>query len=151
MSNPLYQMFATDKAVEKEGILINYGDVRFRIARAGGGNQKFQSVFKELSKPYRRQIDQDQLSDEVSEKIMAEVYARTVILGWDSKDGVEADGTDKWKPTIPSKDGSEQLEFNVKNVMRVLIDLPELFTDIKVMAQKASNFRKEEVAEDAGN
>lgn len=155
--NSLYAMFKTDKEVETKGILINYGDVRFRVARAGGANQKFKNTFQELSKPYRRQIDNETLDDETAERIGREVYARAVILSWETRKRDEngdlvKDDTGKvvWEPVFVTDKG-ERLEFNVKNVMRVLEELPDLFTDIKVMAQNHANYRRSEEAEDAGN
>lgn len=154
--NPIYGMFKTDRNVEREGILVNYGGVRFRVARAGGANAKFKNVFQELSKPYRRQIDTETLDDETAERIGREVYARTVILGWETRktdengDPVKVDGKEVWEPVFVTDKG-ERLDFTTANVMKVLEDLPELFTDIKVMAQNHANFRRSEVEADKGN
>lgn len=157
MSNNLYSMFRTDKAVESEGILVNYGDVRFRIARAGGGNQKFKKVFQQKAKPFRRQIDNELMSEEASDRLMAEVYAETVVLKWESLKKDEHDeavrdehGNEVWEPVFVTEDGT-RLDFNEKNVVKVLLDLPELFADIKDMAAKASNYRKALSEADAGN
>lgn len=156
MSKALFAQFETDKNIETGGILINYGAVRFRIARAGGSNRKYGKVFKEESKPFKRQIDNDQISDENSDRLVATCYAKAVILGWESNDGTE--DAPNWVPTftIPAdkKAGraeDEVLDFNVTNVVRVLLLLPELFADLREQATLASNFRKEDDEADAKN
>ena len=45
----LYKMFEVDNVQEQGGVLLNYGDVRFLIARAGGGNKDFAKVFIQRS------------------------------------------------------------------------------------------------------
>lgn len=157
MSKSLFSMFGTERDLEANGIVVDYGPVRVRVARAGGSNQAFKKVFAQLSKPYRRQIDNEQLSDEAGERLMAEVYARSVILGWESRKTDDKgeyvddkDGQPIWERVIVMEDGSK-VEVTPENVQAVLLALPELFADIKVMAQKASNYQRAELEADAGN
>lgn len=140
----LYSAFATDRDVEKSGIFIQYGTVerdgkevpvQIKIARAGGGNARFDKVFEVKTKPYKRMIQTDTLPDSLNKQIMREVYAECVILGWENVQ--DADG--------------EFIEFNQKNVIQVMTDLPDLFTDIQVQANKAALFRKMIVEEDVKN
>lgn len=132
----LYKTYKTTDTMEKDGIDLQYGpDCRIRIARAGGSNQRFGKLLGDKLKPYRRQIDNGTMDDAVAAKIMAEVYAETVILGWT---GVE------------DSDGNK-LDFNRETCTNLLIDLPELFRDIQEQAQKVSNFRAEEREEDTKN
>lgn len=153
----LYKMFASDEAMEKEGVLLNFGDVRFLIARAGGANRKFAEVFKDKAKPFRYAIDHGQMSEEDSNRLMAEVYAETVVLGWESvvrdEDGrvvKTAAGQPKVQKKIEGKDG-KLVPFTTESCIDLLCDLPDLFRDIQKMAGEAANFRKDEEAEDAGN
>jgi hypothetical protein len=150
-------MFASDEAAEKQGIVLNYGGVKFLIARAGGGNKRFAEVFKEKAKPFRYAIDHGQMSEEDSNRLMAEVYAETVVLGWetvvkgeDGKTVLDAKKQPKTVKKVEGKDG-KMLDFTVENCTQLLVDLPELFRDIQGMAAKAENFRKEEEAADVGN
>jgi len=142
----IYKTFATDKALESKGFMVEYDDIRFLVARAGGANSKFRKVFQAKAKPHRFKIDNDMLSEELAQKMMAEAYAEAVILRVDSKD---KDG--KWVVNmIPQKDGS-LTEATHEAVTQVLIDLPLLFTDVQSMANNVSNFRKVEEEEDAKN
>ncbi len=154
----LYKLFASDEATEKEGVLLTFGDVRLLIARAGGANRKFAEVFRDKAKPFRYAIDHGQINEEDSARLMAEVYAETVVIGWESvvrdKDTdevtLDAKGKPKLQKKIKDKDG-KLIAFSVENCTRMLIDLPELFREIQMMAQRSENFRKSEEAEDLGN
>jgi hypothetical protein len=145
----LYQTFSTDENLEQSGILLSYGDIRIRIARAGGRNHRFRKLLQTRLKPYRRQMDTDTMAEETSEQILLGVYAETVILGWETR-VVADDGTETWEPWIEGRDG-ERLDFTRDNCIRVLGDLPELFRDIRSMADKATNFKQEEEEEDVKN
>jgi hypothetical protein len=145
----LYKTFATDEAVEKQGISIDYGDERFLIARAGGSNSAFKKCFAAKIKPYRRQIDQGNIDDSVANRLMAEAYAETVILLWESK-AVDEAGVETWVDTISGADG-KPMKFSKASCTALLLDLPELFADLQVMAGQASNFRQDELEEDVKN
>ncbi len=130
----LYKTFESDKDLEKKGITLQYGTttrdgkdvpVTITIARAGGNNVRFDKVFEVKTKPYKRMIQTDSLDPEVGKRIMRETYAETVILGWENVQG---------------KDG-EFLDFTHDNVITVMEDLPDLFGDIQVQANKQALFR----------
>ena len=133
--NP-YQLFATDKQAETEhGIILDYGTFRMRILRAGGSNRKFIETLNRRLKPYRRQIENDTMDSDMAQRIMAEVYADTVIIGWDE---------------VPDAEGSP-LEYCRNNVIKLLTDLPELFRDIQEQAGKAALFRAAEREDEQKN
>ncbi|HEY0820252.1 MAG TPA: hypothetical protein VGD46_15815 [Rhizobacter sp.] len=165
MSRTLFSQFATDKNIEQEGILLNYGDVRFRVARAGGANRRYNTIFKQKSKPVRRQMDNENLDEKVGERLLAETYAEAVILSIESHrldaDGnpvFDADGEHLWDPTffLPAdkkagREKDEVLPFTVENTVKILLALPELFADIREQAMKLSNFLQAQAEEDAKN
>ena len=137
----LYDTFETDKSAERDGIVLDYGfnskkqPLQIRIARAGGSNVRFSKALELKTRPYKRAIANDSLDPQVAEKLMIEVYADTVVLGWT---GVE------------DREGNA-LEFNRENVVKVLTDLPDLFADIQQQSQKAALFRAKLREDDAGN
>ena len=132
----IYDLFKTDAAVEKDGIELDYGKGGvIRICRAGGANSRFGKLLGDRLKPYRRQLDNGTMDDDVANRIMAEVYADSIIIGWRS---------------IADPDGND-LEFTRENCVRLLIDLPELFRDIQEQAAKVANFRKLDLEADAKN
>jgi len=144
----VYTMFGTDKSTEQEGLLIQYTDVRFRIARAGGSNQRFRKLLQAKLKPYRHQLDNDTMDDRMSEQLMREAVAEAVLLGWETR-VVAEDGTERWEPWLETPDG--KLEYTPANGVRVFTDLPELFREIQKASNNVSLFRKAEEEADAKN
>lgn len=137
----LYNTFETDKDLEKEGILLDYGfnsknePIQIRIARAGGANVRFAKILEQKMRPYKRAIANDTMDNKVAEKLLIETYADGVILSWT---GVE------------DRDGTA-LEFNRDNIVKVLTDLPDLFMDIQQQSQKVALFRADLREAEAGN
>ncbi len=156
MSN-LYEMFEMDADLEREGITVNYGSVKFLIARAGGRNSAFKKLFQSKAKKYRHQIDNETMSDTAADRLMAESYAEGVVLGWWSRIEDEhgepvltAKGDEKWVDTVENADG-KKVKFSVDECVRLFEDLPDLFANIQMMAGKAANYRLEEDLQDEGN
>lgn len=137
----LYKQFATDQSKEVSGIILTYGknskgdNIDIRIARAGGANTKFAKVAEAVMRPYRRQIANENIDIEVVEGLLRMVYARAVVLDWS---GVE------------DKDGND-LPFTEENVVQLFTDLPDLFKDIRDMAEKLSVFRNSALEDEAKN
>jgi len=125
MTSP-YSLFATDNKLETDGITLDYGAFKIRIARAGGANRKFQQVLEAKLKPHRRQIQTETLADELAHRLIIEAYAEAVLLGWDGV--VDAAG--------------QPLAFTRDNAIRLMTDLPDLFRDVQEQATKAALFRK---------
>lgn len=137
----LYNQFGTDKKVEKEGVILQYGNtddgkpIQIKICRAGGANVAYNKAMEAKTKPYRRQLQNGTLDIEVMTSILREVYADTVVIGWSNVEG--ADG----KP----------MAFTRENVIKLFTDLPELFTDVQDQATNLALFRAEINEQDAKN
>jgi hypothetical protein len=148
--------FATDQTLETKGIVIDYGDDRIRIARAGGGNKAFVRLLEAKTKPLRRAIAVGALDNDRSLVIMREIYADTIILGWEVNVGTMT--IPEWKSGIrPSdagveaKDDNELLPVNKENILKVFNNLPDLFIDIQQQASAGALFRAEINEQSAGN
>lgn len=136
MSDSMYSLFGTDKAMEQSGIVLDYGSAgKIKVARAGGSNSRFAKALEAKMRPYRRQFEAGTMDDEVANKLLIEAFAEGVILGWEK---------------VKGPDGKE-LKFSRENVIKLFTDLPDLFADVREQAMKVSNFRAEQVEEDAGN
>ena len=129
----IYKLFATDHDLEQNGFSLEYGEAKFIIARAGGANKKFQSCIERKLRPYRSAINSGTMDTKTAEKLLAESYAEAIILAWES---------------VKDKDGDE-LAFTKENVVKVLLDLPDLFADIQEQSQKVANYISAEADEDA--
>lgn len=139
----IYKMFGTDETKEQEGIVLNYSDIFWlRISRAGGSNEHYKKVLTEKLRPYRRAIQTEAITNEMSEKLLREAAAEGLVLAWGSKK--YGDGK------MPAKTG-EAMDFTVDNVVRFFTDLPDIFQDVQEQAGKVSLFRLTEVEADAGN
>jgi len=123
----IHSVFSTDQGLEKAGITIDYGDFQVRIARAGGANKEFSKLLDRLTKPYRRAIDTGTIDLKIAERIEHEVYARSVILGWEG--------------VTDSKD--KPIKFTPEACMQLFEDLPDFFIDIRQQAQTVVLFRAE--------
>jgi hypothetical protein len=130
-----YTLFATDNRLEQDGILLDYGSFRLRIARAGGANRRFAQVLEAKLKPHRRQIQTETLADEVAHRLIVEAYAEAVLLGWEGV--VDA--------------GGQPMPFTRDNAVRLLTDLPDLFRDLQEQATKAALFRRQAEEADEKN
>lgn len=157
MSAKLYQMFEMDVDLEREGISVNYGSVKFQIARAGGRNKAFKDLFQAKAKKHRTQIDNETMSDNMADRIMAESYAEAVVLGWwtrkenDAGDPVlDKKGDEQWVDTIENKQG-KNVKYSVEECVKLFLDLPDLFQSLQSYAIKAGNYRKELDETDEGN
>ncbi|MGE0722823.1 MAG: hypothetical protein AB7O45_00535 [Alphaproteobacteria bacterium] len=150
MTSP-YQQFVTDPATERDGVVLDYGDYAVKIARAGGANAKFAKVLEAKQRPYKRQIQNETLEEDVARKLLAQTYAEAVILDWATRqpaaDG-ESEGAFQWG-VFPGPSGP--LTFGRDNVVKVLLDLPDFFADIREQSTKMALFRKEEIEADAKN
>lgn len=124
MGSP-YKQFKTDSSLENKGITLDYGDYQIRIARAGGQNKAYKKMLDRKTKPMRRQLQAGVVDDERSMAILREVYAETVILGW----------------TNVEDENGKKLPFTKENVLKVITDLEDLFTDIIDQASNANLFR----------
>ena len=137
----LYAQFGTDKNLECTGILLQYGqnsqgkDICIRIARAGGSNKQYQKRMEALVKPYRRQIQNETISNDLMEKLVQQAFAETVVLGWEN---------------VEDKDG-KPMEFTVDNCLNLFKDLPDLFKDIQDQAQRSALFKAEVLETEAKN
>lgn len=73
--------FRTDKSLEDEGVWNSIGgDARIKLARIG--NRRYRDALQARLKPHRRAIRAGTLPEEVTEALMTEVIAETVIQDW---------------------------------------------------------------------
>lgn len=140
----MYDTFETDPNMEQEGVFLDYGDFRVRIAHAGQGNSKYVKYAEKKLKPVRKAMEAGALGNERSMAIMIDIYAESIILDWQVRNG------DDWKSGIEARDGSV-MPFTRENVETTLRALPNLFLDIQQQAQSIANFRRADLEGEAGN
>ncbi len=132
----LQELYATDQSKEAEGFWHPITDtISILMARAGGMNSRFSKALEKKIRPHRRKIENEDMDTTLANSIMLEVFAETVILDWK---GVN---DDKGKPLPCTKE----------NVLNILVELPDLFAELRDAAGKQANFRATTVEEDLGN
>jgi hypothetical protein len=131
-ANSPYAMFETDDGVEQAGVLIEYGPFYFRVARAGGSNTRYRDQLRDRLRPHRRALATETMNEDLANRIIRDVFAETVVLGW----GSEEHGEGK----IAGRDG-KPIDFSVEAVKALFKDLPELAGDVMDQATKFNNFR----------
>jgi hypothetical protein len=144
----MYDTFETDPALESQGIWLDYGDFRVLLASAGQGNKNYVRYAEKKLKPVRRALDSGALSNERSQALMADIYAQTIILSWETMKGTGDKA--KMEVGIESKEG-KILPFTEANVEQTLIALPRLFLDLQEQAASLANFRKGELEAEGKN
>lgn len=130
-----YAQFESDKDKEAQGTWVNVGTMSFKLARAGGGNEKFMKEAAKRFKPLQAAIQNDQLPPALGQKMVVEIFADTIVLDWKN---------------VAGRDGAE-LPFSKENVVTLLTDLPNLFIELQRESQAASNFSKDQLEAAAGN
>lgn len=131
----------TDSNKEQNGVPLELGlnsrgeKISMTVAREGGRNVQYQKVAEHIFKPYRRQIQHGQIDPMLLDELLAKVYAKSVVKGWE---GVE---DEKRQP----------LEFSEANVLKVLTDLPVVFDAVKEVARDYNQFLLEGLDDDAKN
>jgi hypothetical protein len=131
-----YGAYKTDENRERTGVKLDLGEAgKFQIARAGGGNSNFEKRLQAVTKPYRRAIQTGNIDKKIADRLLAETYADTVLLGWEGVSG---------------EDGKE-LPFNRDNAIKLFTDLPDLFKEIRETAEDATLYRAELNGVDAKN
>jgi hypothetical protein len=140
----MYGTFETDPTMEAQGVWLDYGDFRVLLASAGQGNKNYVRYAEKKLKPVRRALESGALSNERSQALIADIYAKTIILSWE----VMVDK--KMKQGIEDRDG-KLIPFNEANVEQTLIALPRLFMDLQEQAASLANYRKAELENDTKN
>lgn len=136
----LGRLFDMDESLERDGVTIQYGTLAVRLARMGGANKEFATVFEKLSRPYRRMIENGvDLPDEIAEEIMHEAYARTIVKDWNLARKDPATSELVPVPCTP------------ENIIEQFHKRPEFFKFVTEESKRASNYRLRAIEEDSKN
>lgn len=128
----IFSTYAVDEAKEQNGTWMELGDAEFLVARAG--NKAYR---KQLGKTYERNKKaletKTDAADELSDKIMIDVIADTILFGWKN---VSFKG--------------KELEFSKDNA-KMLLGFKDFRTEIMKLAEDFDAFKAEQQAEDLKN
>ena len=122
--------FATDEALEEEGVWLPFGDAELHIARMS--NSRFQKMYRQKSRPYGRRLNSD---TKLQEQLLIECMAHTVLLGWKNITD-DSDKVIKYTPEVGIEYLTKYREF--RNI-------------VAEMSGDYANFVQEELEEDVKN
>lgn len=156
----LKKQFKTDSNLETKGVVIQYGDTRIRIARAGGANVAYKKALETEMKPHRRALAANVMDNDMALPILQSVFAKHVILDWNTQ--CEIDGEKQWvrgidpvdvgQLEVPAEDLPEALlEVTPENILKVFAEMPELYNDLQDQATSHAIFREDTNEAIAGN
>lgn len=132
----IYELFETDATMEQQGVVVDFGPYgRFKVARASGSNLKYSQSFQKHNKPYQKMQRRGTMPEAIARQVLAKIYADSIILNWEG---------------VIGRDGKE-ISFSKDNVVKVMLDLPDLFTQIIAESQNAESYRRDYVEEAAKN
>ncbi|MBW1672128.1 MAG: hypothetical protein JRJ45_00530 [Deltaproteobacteria bacterium] len=104
--------------------------ISIRILRAGGGNKKFGRSYTRITAPFQRRMQAKQMDDATSDRLHYEIYAESVVIGWK---GIRFEGSDEDAPLTK------------ENVVKLFVEMPDVFDIIRDAAMNMASFRKEEL------
>jgi hypothetical protein len=160
--NPFAQ-YEVNEDLETAGVWLVDPFHRMRVARAGGRNTKFNTVYEALTKPYKRAIQTKTLPKEIDLELSRELYAKAVITGWSV---AEIDNSGKKPMPKRGEDGEiiwhdgkmfdpvtfEIIDVSVEKIVETFRVKPELYSYVVERANDVTTFRDEDADEaDVGN
>ena len=137
----LFKAFKTNQEAEIEGVWIEYGPnddgtiPAFKLARISRNNKKYTKMLEKETRPHRRAIELNTMSDEQAEAITTRVFVRSVLLDWRNVQNAEGN----------------TIAFTEQNAVALFNELPDLYDDLNAKARNASLFRDEALEAEAGN
>lgn len=136
----LRKNYKTDKKAELDGVSVviginEYNDKPMSIilSRISPTNKRYTKALQEATKPYEAAMQADTMDVDLGNKIFRQVFAETILLGWDNIP--LSDITDN------DDDNNKVAEFSVDNAMALFDLMPEAFEKWDAMARKAATFR----------
>ena len=150
--NSMYELYKTDSSVEKSGkeLLFADGQIKVKLCRAGGSNQKFEKILAANSKPYRRAIQAELISNEKANELLMATYAEAIVQSWETLVEKE-DGTEGYREGLYLEGNDELQPATKENILKVFKALPDLFKEMVEEANKITNYRNYEKEEDSKN
>ncbi len=136
----LYSTYGSEPSLERIGVVIDYELVNketfsIKIKRAGARNQEWKIAYNRIMKPHAEEITDGKLSEHENKKLLAEVWAKTVVVGWSNlRDG----------------EGNE-VKFSKETCYELFCAFPDLLNEVISDSHLRSNFQHEEMEATAKN
>lgn len=145
----IYSRYATDITAEEEGRWFDFGaGIEFLIARQG--NTRYNRILAQQYEAHKHTLDlettgtpeQQKAAKDRSHRIMAEVMAKSILLGWRVKEGAPEGTQLTYK--------GQAAEYSVANAEKLLL-IKDFQADVDRKARDFNNFRVKLEEADAKN
>lgn len=139
----LTKQFKTNSAKESAGVEIEFAEAQnddgtiptFTISRMGKSNKAYAKALEAATRPFRRQVELGTLKNEVAEPLFLGVFVDTILKGWKN---------------VQDEKGVE-IPFTKENAIRLMNELPDVYERLQEESKIASNFRDNNLQEEAKN
>lgn len=138
----LFEQYATDETAENDGVWIPHGDSEFLIARSGN-KQYSKQIAAEYKKNEKLLAVEGDAASKLSDKIMIDLLATTVLKGWRTKQADES-----YLPVIGYK--RKPLEYSSENAKMVLAH-KDFRKDVAAWSDDMTKFKAELLEEQVKN
>lgn len=125
-ADSIESLFGADTTLEQDGVWFEYGSMRFKLARAGGGNTAYSKTLTMLTKPLRRAIEVGSLKEEKAREVQASLMAKSVVKSWERV-----------------RVGGQELPFSEQACYKLLMDYPDLMNELNNQAQRLEFYRRD--------
>lgn len=129
----------TNTRLETEGVTMQLDNTRVLLARAGGSNQKYNSLMSKWLKDNRRAVELDAYSNEKFRNELAEFYADAIVLNWETE--IERDGEKVWIVGIEGEEENTTVPFTRDNVVSYFNEVPDFLNECKLFAENLGHYR----------
>lgn len=126
--------FQTNKSAEEEGVWVDVDGNGTKIKVARINNPRYKKYFQKITKPYKRQIRNGTLAEELAEKLLVDALANTILIDWQG-----------------FTRGGEPFPYSVDNARSFLQESADFRDFVSDAANEMENFRAEELEDARGN
>lgn len=126
---------ASDTRFEAEGVWLDLGDFRWRIARMGGNNKAFKQAFEKKIKPIRKAYELGLVPDEKQVEIVQEALAESIILDAE----VKRDG--KWVRGLDVEGDEKAVQPFTKDAVEAILKDPRMVSFFQTVLSFATDSR----------
>lgn len=149
----LRKRMTTSPKLETEGVRFELDNARVILARAGGVNQKYNSLMSEWFKANKRALELDALSNDKAKADLIRFYAESIVLDWWTgfkeplatewnAGAPEKDGEYYWYKGIENADGTNVIAVTRESVIAFFTDVPDFFIECKQFAENGQYYRQ---------
>lgn len=122
----IFEQFAVNETRENEGTWMEMGDAEFLIARSG--NKNYARMLTKAVERHKRALDRkDDAADKLSDQIMIDVVAKTILLDWK---GVGYQGKE-----LPYSEANAKMLLGIKDFRRQILELADDFDAFKAVEE----------------